>query len=355
MRSRVIAGLITVADHRCSASTSPSRSRSRSPARATTLSAVFENAATLTPELAGADRRGQRRQGHLGRARGRHGQGHLHGRRRGAADPRRRDGRDPPAALPRGQLLPRPRPRQPERAGARRAATTLPVDPDRRSRCSSTRCSTALQAARAQEPPGPPDRGTGPRSRTSRRPPRTPTRTPTSRARPRREALNDTFIYGGDAGRTSAIVNEALLGTEPHDLSKLIDRPGEIFGALLSREPQLKDLLTNFNVFTGALADESANLSETIRLLAPTLEEASRRSPTSTRASRSCARFAIEAVPGVLELPDTIAAGEPWLAADRSAARPARARRPRAAAAQVDPGPGAGDATRRPASSSSSS
>jgi phospholipid/cholesterol/gamma-HCH transport system substrate-binding protein len=127
------------------------------------------------------------------------------------------------------------------------------------------------------------------------------------------EALNDTFTYGGEAGRTSAIVNEALLGTEPHDLSDLIAAQRKIFGALLSREEQLKDLLTNFNVTTGALADEQANLAESIRLLAPTLE-AARPALANLNASFPQLRaFAIEAEPGVAELPDTIAAGGPWL------------------------------------------
>ncbi len=34
------------------------------------------------------------------------------------------------------------------------------------------------------------------------------------------ESLNDTFAYGGPAGRDTAIVNEALLGEKPHDLSE---------------------------------------------------------------------------------------------------------------------------------------
>jgi phospholipid/cholesterol/gamma-HCH transport system substrate-binding protein len=128
------------------------------------------------------------------------------------------------------------------------------------------------------------------------------------------EALNDTFDYGGEAGRTSAIVNTALLGTEPHDLSKLIDSNRRIFGELLSRESQLKDLLTNFNVFTGALATESANLSETVRLLAPTLEVGQDSFANLNASFPQLRAFAIDARPGVLELPDTIAAGEPWLA-----------------------------------------
>jgi ABC-type transporter Mla subunit MlaD len=127
------------------------------------------------------------------------------------------------------------------------------------------------------------------------------------------QALNDTFDYGGEAGRTSAIVNEALLGTEPHDLSNLIADQRRIFGALLSREAQLKDLLTNFNVFLGALADESANLSETVRLLAPTLEIGQVSFANLNETFPQLRAFAIEARPGMLELPETIAVGGPWL------------------------------------------
>ncbi|HYU60985.1 MAG TPA: MlaD family protein [Solirubrobacterales bacterium] len=127
------------------------------------------------------------------------------------------------------------------------------------------------------------------------------------------ESLNDTFDYGGEAGRTSAIVNEALLGTEPHDLSDLIAADSKVFGALLSREEQLKDLITNFNVTVGALADEQGNLSETIRLLAPTLETAQPALAHLNDAFPQLRAFAIEARPGVAELPDTIAAAEPWL------------------------------------------
>ena len=70
-------------------------------------------------KLAGADRRRRRRQSHLLRARRRQHQDHLHRRRLWPADPRRRLRRDPAADLPRGQLLRRTRPGQPERAGDR--------------------------------------------------------------------------------------------------------------------------------------------------------------------------------------------------------------------------------------------
>lgn len=132
------------------------------------------------------------------------------------------------------------------------------------------------------------------------------------------EAINDSFVYGGDAGRDTAIANTALLGTEPRDLSRMIKGLAELSGALRDRERSLQELITNFNVTTGAFAAESGNLAETIRLLAPTLEEAR---PALARVDASLPplrRLAIESTPGIQELPGTIAASQPWL--DQSAA-----------------------------------
>jgi ABC-type transporter Mla subunit MlaD len=127
-------------------------------------------------------------------------------------------------------------------------------------------------------------------------------------------ALNDAFEYGGTAGRTSAQVNEAFLGLEENDLSKLLEGLARTSRGLVSREAQLQDLITNFNTFSGALADESENLGETIRLLDPTLRTA-RRSLVSLNAALPPLRgFSIALRPGVAELPDTIEAGRPWLA-----------------------------------------
>src|SRR5918996_3648258 len=135
------------------------------------------------------------------------------------------------------------------------------------------------------------------------------------------QAINDSFRYGGAAGRDSAIVNEALLGTQPHDLSKLIAANRRVFGALLSREEQLKDLITNFNTTTGALAAESENLSATVRELAPTLEQGE---PSLRHLSESLPplrTFARALEPSIAELPGTIDASGPWLRQTRKLLR----------------------------------
>ena len=66
-------------------------------------------------------------------------------------------------------------------------------------------------------------------------------------------ALNDSFRYGGPAGKNGAIVAEALQGTQEHDLSRLIDAQASVFGTLVTRETQLQDLISNFATFSGAL------------------------------------------------------------------------------------------------------
>lgn len=128
------------------------------------------------------------------------------------------------------------------------------------------------------------------------------------------EALNGALRYGGDAGRYSAQVTNALLGTEKRDLARLVSGAGRAFGAFASRQEDLQGLITNFNVFTGALANQSVNLSTTIRLLAPTLRITQASMVSLNRSLPPLRTYAIELRPAVAELPDLIAASKPFLA-----------------------------------------
>jgi ABC-type transporter Mla subunit MlaD len=127
-------------------------------------------------------------------------------------------------------------------------------------------------------------------------------------------ALNGAFKYGGDAGRYSAQVTNALLGTEQRDLQRLVAGAGRTFGAFASNESDLQGLIDNFNVFTGALAAQSNNLSATIHLLAPTLKVANASFVSLNRTLPPLRTYAIELTPAVAELPGLISASEPWLA-----------------------------------------
>ena len=143
------------------------------------------------------------------------------------------------------------------------------------------------------------------------------TQEPEVRGKTAGEALNGAFQYGGDAGRYSAQVTNALLGTQPHDLSRLIAGTGRTFAALAKNEDDLKGLIVNFDVFTGALAAQSANLSTTINRLAPTLTNFHSSLVSLNKALPPLRAWAIEMTPAVAELPAVIKAGKPWLAQAR--------------------------------------
>jgi len=127
------------------------------------------------------------------------------------------------------------------------------------------------------------------------------------------QALNGAFQYGGDAGRYSAQVTNALLGSQPGDLSRLVSGAGRAFGALSRHEEDLKGLIVNFDVFTGTLAAQSANLSATIHRLAPTLKTFHSSLVSLNRTLPPLRAWAIELRPSVAELPAWIKAGRPWI------------------------------------------
>jgi phospholipid/cholesterol/gamma-HCH transport system substrate-binding protein len=128
------------------------------------------------------------------------------------------------------------------------------------------------------------------------------------------EALNKSLNYAPSALKNGAAVSEALLGTQPHDLSKLVGGLAKVTTALATNEEQLKELITNFNRFFAIFASESTNLTQSVRLLGPTLQHA-RASLTSLNAALpQLGGFARDIIPGVKATPATITAVTPWLA-----------------------------------------
>ncbi len=139
------------------------------------------------------------------------------------------------------------------------------------------------------------------------------TQLPEVRGKSGAEALNGVLRFGGDAGRYSAQVTDALLGTQPRDLSRLVAGAGRAFGALARNEEDLKGLIVNFDVFTGALAAQSTNLTATVQRLAPFLDEFHGSLVSLNKTLPPLRAWAIELTPAVEELPGWIAAGKPWL------------------------------------------
>ena len=128
------------------------------------------------------------------------------------------------------------------------------------------------------------------------------------------EALNKTFQYGGEAGKYSAQVTQALTGTQKGDLAKLVAGTGRTAAAFASNQEALEGLIENFNIFTGALANQSENLATTVHLLAPTLRTTRTSLVSLDRSLPPLRTYAIELTPAVAELPGLINASKPWLA-----------------------------------------
>jgi len=85
------------------------------------------------------------------------------------------------------------------------------------------------------------------------------------------KGFNRSIKYWESAFRDSAIVNEATLGIEEHDLSGYIDGADK-FARGLDRDPvALKALVTNLAVTADAFADEDQNLRQAIVELPKTL------------------------------------------------------------------------------------
>jgi phospholipid/cholesterol/gamma-HCH transport system substrate-binding protein len=136
------------------------------------------------------------------------------------------------------------------------------------------------------------------------------------------QALNQSLQYAPDALRQSAIVNQATLGSELHDISKLIAGQQKVTAALSSREGSLKDLLSNWNITTTALAAQESDLSATVRELPKVLEAARPALDNLNAAFPATRAWALEMIPGVRETPATLKAGFPWVAQTRALLRP---------------------------------
>ena len=137
------------------------------------------------------------------------------------------------------------------------------------------------------------------------------------------ESLNDSLDSAPQALRGVAIVNDALLGTEPDDLSALIAAVGDVSAQLASREDRLKDLITNFNTTMAAFADEAGNLRQTVAVLPGTLDAANRALGHLNDAFPATRALARELIPGVRETPATVNATFPWIAETRKLLSPA--------------------------------
>jgi ABC-type transporter Mla subunit MlaD len=126
-------------------------------------------------------------------------------------------------------------------------------------------------------------------------------------------ALNRSLDFSPDALRGIALVNQAMLGQDMHDLSRLIAGTQKVAAGLGRNEETLKDLVSNFNTTMAAFADEQANLRSTIAQLPGVLELANATFDDLNRSFPPTRAFAREILPGVRQTAPTIDAAFPWV------------------------------------------
>jgi phospholipid/cholesterol/gamma-HCH transport system substrate-binding protein len=145
---------------------------------------------------------------------------------------------------------------------------------------------------------------------------------PSTRGQTAAQSLNDSLDTAVPALRGTSEVNEAFLGTEPHDLSKLVRSTGQTAEILSRHEDSLKNLITNFNTTTAAFASQASALQTSIRLLPGVLIAADNALTHLNNAFPPLRAFSRDILPAVHETPATVAASFPWIAQTRKLVSP---------------------------------
>lgn len=128
------------------------------------------------------------------------------------------------------------------------------------------------------------------------------------------QALNKALETAVPALRGSAISSDALRGTQPRDLSRMVAGITRVSRGLARDENALRDLFTDFNTTVAAIASRAPQLERAVRLLGPTASNLRKGFASLDAALPATRAFSREILPGVRETPATIAASEPWLA-----------------------------------------
>jgi phospholipid/cholesterol/gamma-HCH transport system substrate-binding protein len=137
------------------------------------------------------------------------------------------------------------------------------------------------------------------------------------------QSLNKSLDYSVGAFRASSIVNEALLGIQPHDLENVVIGTSGVLKGLAGAGTQLASFVHTFNSTLGALAARQQALSQTIALLPALLRNTDTSDTALDRSFGPTQQFAAAIVPGIKQLGPTISAALPWLTQATALSSPA--------------------------------
>lgn len=127
------------------------------------------------------------------------------------------------------------------------------------------------------------------------------------------EGFRELYRTSPGAFKYTSLVNQALLGTQPHDLSNLVRDLDSTVQALDADETGLQNLVTNLRVVTGSFAAQHQALSEAIARLPRLLEVGRPALAALDRSFPPLRAFAREALPGIRSTPETLDAATPLL------------------------------------------
>ena len=125
--------------------------------------------------------------------------------------------------------------------------------------------------------------------------------------------FNQAIKHWEEAYKKTSQVSEATLGTEAHDLTRVLDGQGKVFGALSSNEDALKKLVTDLNDTVSGFARQEDNLRTAIPLLRDVVRDARPALASLNRALPQLRGFARDALPGVRSSSPTLDAQLPFI------------------------------------------
>jgi virulence factor Mce-like protein len=127
------------------------------------------------------------------------------------------------------------------------------------------------------------------------------------------QGLNDALDYSANAFEASAIVNQALLGERPSDLTGAVRGESQVFRGLAASGAQLPGLVSSFDATMAALAAHQQDLSAAVASL-PGVLRATLGADSALQASFAPTdSFARALLPSIRQLGSTIAVTLPWL------------------------------------------
>jgi hypothetical protein len=127
------------------------------------------------------------------------------------------------------------------------------------------------------------------------------------------QALNQTYARGPSALRGGAVVDQAITGTEVHDLSKLVASIGKVTAALNVHEQDLSELIPNYNTFFSTLASQSTSLKSLVAELPGSLLSVERGLAGLDASFPPTRAFLHDILPGVRNTNQTVKAALPWI------------------------------------------